>query len=110
MDRPVENCRVVADAGFISFALCQSLIRSNRSFVFRVAANMRLVEGLSSNCPNMKSMAGCDLTCLWPKEDSDQQPVLLRRVTVLNAVGLRSAGPTLQIQKMASRVNCDDCC
>ncbi len=87
MDRPVENCRVVADAGFISFALCQSLMRSNRSFVFRVAANMRLVEGLSSNCPNMQPTAGCDLTCLWPKEDSDQQPVLLRRVTILNAVG-----------------------
>ena len=82
-----DEAMVVADAGFISFALCQSLMRSNRSFVFRVAANMRLVEGLSSNCPNMEYTAGCDLTCLWPKEDSDQQPVLLRRVTVLNAVG-----------------------
>lgn len=82
-----EDAMVVADAGFISFALCQSLMRSNRSFVFRVAANMHLVEGLSSSCPKLECMAGCDLTCLWPKEDSDQQPLVLRRVTVRNAVG-----------------------
>jgi hypothetical protein len=82
-----EDAMVVADAGFISFALCQSLMRSNRSFVFRVAANMRLVEGLGSAYSNVKNTDGCDLTCLWPKENSDQQPVLLRRVTVSNAAG-----------------------
>ena len=82
-----EDAMVVADAGFISFALCQALMRSNRSFVFRVAANMRLVEGLGSACSNVTNMDGRDLTCLWPKENSDQQPVLLRRVTVSNAAG-----------------------
>jgi hypothetical protein len=77
-----DSSIVVADAGFISYALCQSLMRSGRSFVFRVAGNMRLVEGLSSSFADISEATGRDLTCLWPKEESSQQPILLRRVTI----------------------------
>lgn len=83
-----ENAMLVADAGFISFALCQALMQSGKTFVFRVAANMTLVEGLSEHCSGIRDQDGCDLTCLWPREQIDCQPVLLRRVTVRGASGL----------------------
>jgi len=82
-----EGTVVVADAGFISYALCRSLMGSGHSFVFRVAGNMRLVEGLSSSCTEIPQTTGCDLTCLWPKEESEEQPVLLRRITIGNESG-----------------------
>lgn len=83
-----ENAMLVADAGFISFNLCHALMKSGKAFVFRVAANMRLVEGLSEHCSEVGHQNGQDLTCLWPKEETDRQPVLLRRVTVTGASGV----------------------
>lgn len=83
-----ENSMLVADAGFISFKLCHALMRSGKAFVFRVAANMHLVEGLSEHCSEVRQQSGEDLTCLWPKEETDHQPVLLRRVTVPGTTGI----------------------
>ena len=83
-----DNAMLVADAGFISFKLCHSLMRSGKAFVLRVAANMRLVEGLSEHCTEVRHESSKDLTCLWPKGETDQQPVLLRRVTVTGASGV----------------------
>lgn len=80
-----DNAMLVADGGFISFTVCQALVRSGKAFVFRVAANMRLVEGLSEHCSEVRHESSKALICLWPKEEADQQPVLLRRVTVTGA-------------------------
>lgn len=83
-----DNAMLVADAGFISFNLCHALMQSGKAFVFRVAANMRLVEGLSEHCSEVRHQDGNDLTCLWPKEHPDRQPVLLRRLTVKGSTGV----------------------
>lgn len=83
-----ENSLLTADAGFISFNLCHALMSSGKSFVLRAAGNMRLVEGLSKHCGDVSHLQHVDLVCLWPKEDNDRQPVLLRRVTVMGACGI----------------------
>lgn len=83
-----ENSLLTADAGFISFNLCHALMSSGKSFVLRAAGNMRLIEGLSEHCDEAKHIPNVNLVCLWPKEDKDRQPVLVRRVTVMGACGI----------------------
>lgn len=73
------QCLLVADAGFTGYALWRALADSNRSFLIRAGANVRLLKRLGYVVRERG-----DLVYLWPKEAQTkrQPPMILRLIEV----------------------------
>lgn len=70
-----ENALLVADAGFAGYELCQEIIASGRSFLFRVGGNITLLEGLGFHHEERDG-----LVYLWPQGRRDEAPLVLRLI------------------------------
>jgi len=68
---------VVADAGFVGYALCRRLLRQGQHFLLRVGGNVTLLEGLGYY---HEERAG--LVYLWPQEHRGGRPLVLRRIAL----------------------------
>lgn len=69
---------LVADAGFIGYELCRKLVRSERSFLFRVGSNIRLLQELGY----YRKERG-DIVYLWPTKrqaNGRDKPLVLRLI------------------------------
>jgi len=75
LDDLAERSLVVADAGFISYALCQRLMTGGHAFLLRVGGNVTLLEQLGyAQCERNR-------VYLWPqKQQQHQQPPLVLRL------------------------------
>jgi hypothetical protein len=76
----VAGSLVVADAGFVGYALWQALHAAGHHFVIRVGANVKLLEGLG-RCQKKPKKGQ---VYLWPHEAMEKglPPLVLRLVTV----------------------------
>jgi hypothetical protein len=72
-----ERALLVADAGFISYQLCRTLVRGGRSFLVRVGSNVRLLEQLGYY---RKERGG--IVYLWPthKQAGHNKPLVVRLI------------------------------
>jgi len=69
---------LVADAGFVGYALCRKLLRSGRSCLLRVGGNIRLLQKLG-----YYQRERGDIVYLWPQnrqERKGQKPLVLRLI------------------------------
>lgn len=69
---------LVADAGFIGYELCRKLVRSGRSFLFRVGSNIRMLQELGY----YRKERG-DIVYLWPTQrqaNGRDKPLVLRLI------------------------------
>lgn len=73
---------ILADAGFVGFAFLRAIIQSDRHFLVRVGANVKLLRDL---CGVHVEQRG-DRVFLWPDEarKKDLPPLVLRLVTVID--------------------------
>lgn len=68
---------VVADAGFVSYALCRRLSRRGRHFLLRVGGNVTLLEGLGYHHEERDG-----LVYLWPRKHLRSRPLVLRLIVL----------------------------
>jgi signal transduction histidine kinase len=69
---------LVADAGFVGYELCRTLLRSSRSFLLRVGSNVRLLEKLG-----YYRRERSDVVYLWPQKRQGRgrgKPLVLRLI------------------------------
>lgn len=69
---------LVADAGFVGYELCRTLLRSGRAFLLRVGGNIRLLQQLGY----YRRERG-DIVYLWPQErqrPGQGKPLVLRLI------------------------------
>jgi Transposase DDE domain len=74
---------LTADAGFISYELCDWLCRNNCTFVLRVGGNITLLEDLG-----WKHEQRGETVYLWPQDCRNRPPIVLRQVRFLSTGGL----------------------
>jgi hypothetical protein len=76
----VAGSLVVADAGFVGYAVWRALQAAGHHFVIRVGANIKLLEGLGRYRKKTKK----GLVYLWPNEAMGKglPPLVLRLVTI----------------------------
>jgi hypothetical protein len=75
-DLPPEAL-VVADAGFVSYPLCQRLLRQGRHFLLRVGGNITLLKDLGYSHEERDG-----LVYLWPQKHRRHRPLVLRRIVL----------------------------
>ncbi len=68
---------VVADAGFVGYALCLRLLRSGQHFLLRVGGNITLLEGLGYHREERDG-----LVYLWPQKHRRCRPLVLRLIAL----------------------------
>lgn len=68
---------LVADAGFVGYALCRKLLQSGRSFLLRVGGNIRLLKKLGYY---QREREG--IVYLWPhkRQQGKKRPLVLRLI------------------------------
>ncbi len=73
---------ILADAGFVGYAFFDSILASNRHFLVRVGANVKLIRNLCG----MRCQRHGDLVHLWPDDAQKKNlpPLVLRLVTVID--------------------------
>jgi hypothetical protein len=75
---------LTADAGFISYALCATLIEQGQAFVLRVGGNHTLLTDLGwDHDPQDGS-----IVYLWPEKEREHPPVVLRAIRFRSPGGL----------------------
>lgn len=72
-----ERTLLVADAGFISYALCRWLLEHQLAFLLRVGSNVQLLTDLGFAC----EIAGSTVY-LWPEKQRDKPPIALRLIVL----------------------------
>lgn len=72
-----QEALLVADAGFTGYELMQTLQQSERFFLIRVGANVRLLRGLGTY-----AREGRDTVYLWPKKRRPAPPLTLRLIRI----------------------------
>jgi hypothetical protein len=75
-DLPPEAL-VVADAGFVGYALCRRLLRHGRHFLLRVGGNITLLKDLGYYHEERDG-----LVYLWPQAHRQHRPLVLRRIVL----------------------------
>jgi hypothetical protein len=75
-DLPPEAL-VVADAGFVSYALCRRLLRHGRHFLLRVGGNITLLKDLGYYHEERDG-----LVYLWPQKHRQHRPLVLRLIVL----------------------------
>lgn len=73
-DLPAKSL-LIADAGFISYGLCHTLLKGQQNFLLRVGGNTHLLEKLGFVCE-----AGERTVYLWPVKRHSDPPVALRLI------------------------------
>jgi hypothetical protein len=68
---------LVADAGFVSYALCRKLIRKGHAFLLRVGGNIRLLTELGFYHEERDG-----IVYLWPQKHRDCPPLVLRLIVL----------------------------
>jgi hypothetical protein len=68
---------VVADAGFVGYALCLRLLRHGQNFLLRVGGNITLLEGLGYHHEHRDG-----LVYLWPQKHRRCRPLVLRLIVL----------------------------
>ena len=68
---------VVADAGFVGYALCLRLLRHGRHFLLRVGGNITLLKGLGYYHEEREG-----LVYLWPQDHRRCRPLVLRLIVL----------------------------
>lgn len=68
---------LIADAGFISYALCRALLMGRQNFLLRVGGNTHLLEELGFACET-----GERTVYLWPLQYRRNPPIVLRLITL----------------------------
>jgi hypothetical protein len=66
---------LVADAGFVGYALCREILAQGHDFLFRVGGNITLLTGLGWHFEEREGLVD-----LWPLEFRDQPPLTLRLI------------------------------
>lgn len=75
-DLPAEAL-VVADAGFVGYALCLRLLRQDRHFLLRVGRNITLLKDLGYSHEEHDG-----LVYLWPQKHRRCRPLVLRLIVL----------------------------
>jgi hypothetical protein len=75
-DLPPEAL-VVADAGFVGYALCLRLLRHGKHFLLRVGGNLTLLKGLGDHHEERDG-----LVYLWPQKHRRRRPLVLRLIVL----------------------------
>lgn len=80
---PPRRALLLADAGFVGYGFFESILASNRHFLVRIGANVKLIEKL---CVMQTQWHGGDVVFLWPDRArrKKQPPLVLRRVVVID--------------------------
>lgn len=73
-----DRSLVVADAGFVGYALCRRLLRHGRHFLLRVGGNITLLRGLGYYYHEERD----GLVYLWPKKHRRRRPLVLRLIVL----------------------------
>lgn len=81
-DLPPQSL-LTADAGFISFDLCEWLCQNQHVFVLRVGGNVTLLENLGWDGEQQGTTI-----YYWPQGCRDRQPIVLRQVRFRSPGGL----------------------
>jgi len=68
---------VVADAGFVGYALCRRLLRHGRHFLLRLGGNITLLKGLGYYHEERDG-----LVSLWPQKHRRYRPLVLRLIVL----------------------------
>ena len=68
---------VVADAGFVGYALCRRLLRHGTHFLLRVGGNMTLLTDLGYYHEEREG-----LVYLWPQKHRRGRPLVLRLIVL----------------------------
>jgi hypothetical protein len=68
---------VVADAGFVGYALCLRLLRHGRNFLLRVGSNITLLKDLGYHHEHRDG-----LVYLWPRKHRRRRPLVLRLIVL----------------------------
>jgi hypothetical protein len=68
---------VVADAGFVGYALCLRLLRHGQDFLLRVGGNITLLTGLGYHLEERDG-----LVYLWPQKHRRGRPLVLRLIAL----------------------------
>lgn len=72
-----EKSLLVADAGFVGYELCRTLIDAGQSFLLRVGGNITLLTKLGWHYEERDG-----LVSLWPQKFRDLPPLTLRLITL----------------------------
>jgi len=73
---------LLADAGFVSYDLCRSLLQRGHSFLLRIGGNVRLMSDLGYACQQRD-----DIVYLWPTKRRDSPPLELRLIRLKDQRG-----------------------
>jgi hypothetical protein len=68
---------VVADAGFVGYALCRRLLHHHQNFLLRVGGNITLLKDLGYYHEEREG-----LVYLWPQKHRRCRPLVLRRIVL----------------------------
>jgi hypothetical protein len=68
---------LLADAGFVSFGVCQALLTQGVAFVVRVGRKVTLLRSLG-----VVEDAADGVVYLWPKKHRQERPLVLRRIVL----------------------------
>jgi hypothetical protein len=77
-----DRTLLLADAGFVSFDLCQWLIEKGHAFLLRVGSNVQLLTGLDYEYEQHG-----DIVFLWPRKRRDRPALKLRLIRLHEATG-----------------------
>ena len=77
-----QNTLLLADAEFVSYELCRSLLARGHAFVLRVGSNVRLLSDLDYECQQRD-----DLFSLWPTKRRNDLPLTLRLIRLSHENG-----------------------
>jgi hypothetical protein len=77
LDDLPQNSLIVADAGFVGYALCQRVLSAGQSFLLRVGGNMRLLTDLGWEHEERDG-----LVYLWPLKHRNLPPLVLRLIVL----------------------------
>jgi len=79
IDSLPERSLLLIDAGFTGYELFQRLDQAGHSFIVRVGRNVRLLRKLGYH-----TREGKGTVYLWPQKKRNQEPLVLRLITVLD--------------------------
>jgi len=94
--------RLLADAGYVGYAMLQALGTAGHAFIVRVGCNVHLLEGLGYAVRETKGQV-----YLWPQGHRDQPPLVLRLVRVWSGKYLASMLTNLTTAQLSNRAVAD---
>jgi len=89
---------LLADAGYVGYAMLQALGTAGHAFIVRVGCNVHLLEGLGYAVRETKGQV-----YLWPQGHRDQPPLVLRLVRVWSGKYLVSMLTNLTTAQLSNR-------